>query len=154
MPHPKASKNRIFNPAVALADAQAGRLTGAALKKAITTAQEFGNTRVAEQLKLYAVQSTSFAGDAAPIEVRERAAQGISALMAMGHPLTRTRQMLKRHGVIGTINRIAKYPESTKNFERLCAAGLERLTAEAIVLDYPELFDPKAVEVATKRLHR
>lgn len=145
---------RTFKPQEVLAEARAGRLTGAALRKAIATAEEFGNTQVAEQLKLCVVQSSAFAGDAAPLAVRERAAQGISALTAMGEPLSRTKQMLRRHGVIETINRIAKYPTATKNFDKLCAAGLERLTAEAIVLDYPELFSEKAVEVARKRLGR
>ena len=151
---PSTKKLRVFNPATALAEAKVGRLTGAALKKAIATAQEFGNTQAAEQLKLYVVQPTSFAGDAAPMDIRERAAQGISALMAMGHSLNRTKQMLKKHGLIETMNRIAKYPDSTKNFDRLCAAGLEHLTAEAIVLDFPNLFEPRAVEVARKRLNR
>lgn len=145
---------RTFRPQEALADARAGRLTGAALRKAIATAEEFGNVQVAEQLKLYAVQPSSFAGDAAPPEVRERVAQGISALMAMGEPLSRTKQMLRRHGVIGTINRIAQNPAATKNFDKLCGARLEQLTAEAIVLDYPDLFSKKAVEVARNRLRR
>ena len=44
--------------------------------------------------------------------------------------------MLKKYGVIETINRIAKNPpSSTTNLDRLRAAGLEHLTAEAIVLE-------------------
>lgn len=62
--------------------------------------------------------------------------------------------MLKRHGVIETINRIAKYPAATQNFERLRDSGLEHLTAEAIVLDYPHLFSEQAIAVAEKRLGR
>jgi hypothetical protein len=143
---------RTFNPQETLESARAGRLTGAELRKAIKTAEEFGNTKIADQLKLLTVQSASFAGDAAPAEVRERVAQGISALKAMGHSLSRTTPMLRRLGVIETLNRIAKHPNSTKNFERLCAAGLKHLTAEAIVLDFPHLFSPKAVDVARDRL--
>lgn len=145
---------RTFNARKALEEARAGRLTGAELRKAIQIAEEFGLLEAAAELKLYTVQSASFAGDAAPPEVRERVAQGVSALKAMGESLSRTTPMLQRHGVIGTLNRIAKNPASSKNFEKLCAAGLERLTAEAIVLDYPDLFDPKAVAVARKRLGR
>ena len=129
-------------------------MKGAALRKDIKTAEEFGLNDVVRELQLYLVEATSFAGDAAPDDIRVRAAQGISALTAMGNPLTRTRQMLKRHGLIETINRIAKYPASTKNFDRLRAAGLEHLTAEAIVLDHPELFSEQAVEAAHKRLGR
>lgn len=143
---------RVFNGDMALAEAKAGRLRGKELRKAIKIAEEFGKSAVANELKLFLVESTSFAGDEAPIEVRERVAQGISALTAMGNSLTRTRQMLKNHGVIETINRIARYPAATKNFDRLRAANLEHLTAEAIILDFPHLFDPKAVLVAQKRL--
>lgn len=62
--------------------------------------------------------------------------------------------MLKKYGAIETLNRIAQYPESSKNFERLRGAGLEDLTAEAIVLDYPRLFSEQAVNVAHERLGR
>jgi hypothetical protein len=145
---------RKFDPQAVLAAARSGELTGAALRKAIKTAEEFGLRNIAHELRLHVVQPASFAGDAAPPEVRERAAQGISALTAMGERLSRTKQMLKRHGLIETINRIAKYPAATKNFDLLCAAGLEHLTAEAIVIDYPEFFSTQAVEVARRRLGR
>ena len=145
---------RTLNLSAALEVAKAGRLKGADLRKAVKAAEELGKTAIANELRLYLVDSMSFAGDAAPARVRERVAQGMSALTAMGEPLSRTKQMLKRHGVIETLNRIARYPDSTKNFEKLCAARLEHLTAEAIVLDDPDLFDPKAVAVARKRLRR
>lgn len=145
---------RTFNPDEAISEAKAGNLRGADLRKAIKLAEDFGKTDAAIELKLYLLDSTSFAGDSAPREVRERAAQGISALTAMGHPLTRTKQMLKKHGVIETINRIARYPNSTKNFDRLREAKLEHLTAEAIILDFLDLFDHKAIEMAHKRLGR
>jgi len=143
---------RKVNLSAALEEAKAGRLQGAELRKIIKTAEEFGKGSIANELRLYLVASGSFAGDAAPPHIRERVAQGISALTAMGEPLSRTKQMLKRHGVIETLNRIARYPDSTKNFEKLRAAKLEHLTAEAIVLEHPHLFDPKAVEVARTRL--
>ena len=145
---------RTFNSEAALAEAKAGRLCGAELRKAIKRAEEFGKTAVANELRLYLVESASFAGDAAPLEVRERVAQGVSALTARGNTLARTKQMLKKHGVIETLNRIARYPAATKNFDTLRAAKLEHLTAEAIILDFPHLFDPKAAAVARKRLGR
>jgi hypothetical protein len=143
-----------MNLQAALDEAKAGRLRGAELRKVIKTAEELGKTAIAKELKLYLVESASFAGDAAPAEVRDRVAQGISALTILGEPLSRTKQMLRRHGVIETLNRIARYPAATKNFEKLRAANLEHLTAEAIVLDYPDLFEPKAVLVARRRLGR
>jgi len=146
--------SRAFNFESMLVAAQSGELTGAALKKAIKLAQDFGKSEISRKMQLCVVQSSSFAGDAAPEEVRARVAQGISALNGMGHTLSRTKQMIGRHGVIETMNRIAKYADSTKNFDRLREAGLEHLTAEAIVLDYPDLFSKEAVEYSRKRLGR
>ena len=148
------AKAKIFSAHAALEEARAGKLKGADLRKAIKRADELGKVEIAGELRLYLVEASSFAGDAAPAEVRERVGKGISALTAMGEPLSRTKQMLKRHGVIETLNRIARYPNSTKNFEKLMAARLEHLTAEAIVLDYPHLFDEKTREVARRRLNR
>jgi hypothetical protein len=145
---------RTFNENEILVEAQAGNLRGAELRKYIKIAEEFGKVSVANELKQFLVDSASFAGDDAPKEVRDRVAKGISALTTMGNSLTRTRQMLKRHGVIETLNRIAKNPASTKNFDKLCAANKEHLTAEAIILDFPHLFDSKAIQLAQKRLGR
>ncbi len=143
---------RTFNENEILAEAKAGGLCGAELRKSIKIAEEFGKTSVANELKQFLVDSASFAGDDAPEEVRDRVAKGISALTTMGNSLTRTRQMLKRHGVIETLNRIAENPASTKNFDKLYEANLENLTTKAIIMDFPHLFDPKAIELAQKRL--
>lgn len=145
---------RTFNTHVAVEEARAGRLTASELREAIKIAEELGKTEVAAELKLYLVQPTSFAGDGAPPQVKERVALGVSALKAMGEPLSRTTPMLQKYGVIETLNRIGRNSLASKNFEKLRAAGLEHLTAEAIILDYPGIFDPKAVAVARKRLGR
>ncbi len=149
-----AKPARTFSAAAVLSSARAGTLTGAALRRAIKTAEEFGLADVVRQLRFCTVSPASFAADAAPEEVRDRVARGMSALSAMGHSLSRTRQMLKKYGAVETLNRIAQYPESTRNFERLREAGLEDLTAEAIVLDYPQLFSEQAITVAHERLGR
>ena len=148
----KAAKT--FDSRKTLEGAKAGQLKGAELRKAIARADDLGLKVLVGELKFFLVSADAFAGDDAPEDVRDRVAKGMSALTAMGHTLSRTRQMLKRNGVIETLNRIGQYPASSKNFERLCDAGLENLTAEAIVLDHPELFSEKAVEVLRARLKR
>lgn len=148
------ARGRVFDAKACIEAARSGRLSGRELRNAIKLAQEFGNRIAAEELNRYLVSPWSFFGDDAPPEIRARVAQGISALIARGEPLSRTRQMLKKHGVIETLNRIARYPNATKNFETLCAAGLMNLTAEAIVLDFPDRFSPAAVAVARERLRR
>jgi len=147
-------KSKVFDPRAVLEAAKAGRLKGAELRKAIKRADELGMKAVVQALQLYLVSPEAFAGDAAPQEVRDRVAQGVSALNAMGHSLSRTIPMFKKHGVIETLNRLASKTVATDNFDRLTAAGLQHLTAEAIVLDYPDLFSLKAVEVAQRRLKR
>jgi len=146
-------KQKTFDVSAVLKSARSGELKGPGLRKAIQTAQNFGLKAVADELAMYVVDPASFAGDAAPPEVRERIARGVAALKAMGHPLTRTMQMHKTLGVIETVNRVARYEDaSLKNFEALRSAGQTEVTAEAVVLDYPHLFDPKMVALARKRL--
>ncbi len=145
---------RTFNPQATLAEVRAGRLRGDKLRRAIKTAEEFGQKAVAAELRLSLVDPESFAGDAAPPELKKRVAEGIAALRAMGRTLSRTMPMLARHGVIETLDRIGRYPEASKNFELLRDAGRLDLTAEVQILDYPHLFSAKAIAVARKRLGR
>lgn len=145
---------RIFNPRLAIEAARSGELTGEALRRTIRIATEFGNTVAAEELQLYVVHSSSFAGDAAPAEILERMGQGLSALKAMGYKLSPTVAMLKKRGVIKFLNGIASNPNSSDDFERLRAGGFEQLTAEAIVLDHPDLFGEEAMALSRKRLGR
>jgi len=147
-----SAKGRTFDAARCLAEARAGKLSAAQVRKAIAQAEQFGNVPVAKELALYVVSATAFAGDEAPQEVRDRVARGVSVLIDRGEPLSRTRQMFKRHGVVETLNRIARYPAASKNFDTLCNAGFVHLTAEAIVLDFPKLFSQAAVQVAQRRL--
>lgn len=145
---------RIFHPQKALADALAGRLKGAALRKAVALAKEFGNSEAAKQLKLCDIEASSFASDAAPRYLRERVAQGIRALAALGEPCKPTKRMMRRHGVIETIERTVPHPSAAENFQKLSAAGFKYLSAESVVLNCPHLFHPKVVEVARSRLGR
>jgi hypothetical protein len=148
------ARRRTFNPQSTLEAARSGELTGVALRKAIKIADEFGNADLVAQLRVSLVQPASFAADAATPEIRDRVAQGVSALGEMGKPSSRTVQSLRRDGVVETINRIAPLPESKENFDRLREAGLEHLTAEAIVFDHPGLFSEEAVALSKKRLGR
>jgi hypothetical protein len=149
-----AKSGRTFSAAAVLAAARAGTLTGAALRRTIKTAEDFGLAEVVRELKFCTVNPASFARDAAPDEVRDRVARGISALTAMGHSLSRTKQMLKNNGVVATLERFAQQTDSVRNCERLRDAGLEDLTAEAIILDYPDLFSEQAKDRARERLGR
>ena len=145
---------RIFNARDTLEAAREGRLTAPDLRRAIAICEEFGNKSAADELRLHVVSSNGFAKDAASPELRNRVAQAVSALVGMGHNPKGTRGQLKKLGVIETINRLASDASESQYFELLRAAGLERLTAEAIVMDSPELFSKEAVKAARERLKR
>lgn len=145
---------RVFHPQQILADARAGRLSRAALRKAIATAEDFGDEEVAEQLRKHAADAFFIAADATPLHLRNRLALGIRQLAAMGQPTTRARQMLRRDGVIETLNKMARTQLAEKSYSTLRTAGFTHLSAESIVLDMPHLFDPKVVAVARQRLGR
>lgn len=145
-------KNRKFNFSVLLDQAKQGQIETKELKKLIKAAVDFGFTGVAEQFQLYVYQPTNIAPDHAPAQVLERVAQGISFLNAQRIPLTRTKQMLKRHGVIKTIARISSGTKPSKNLELLAKSNQLHLSAEAIVLDHPELFSEKVVAITQEKL--
>ncbi len=145
-------KNRKYNFGKLLAQAQQGQLEVKELKKVIKAAQDFGFTVIAGQFQMYVYQPANIAPDHAPAEVLARVAQGISYLNAHRIPLTRTKQMLKRHGVIETIHRITSDAIPSKNLEILASSNHLYLSAEAIVLDHPELFSEKVVSLAKIKL--
>ena len=147
-------KKAPFNAEKILIDAKTGLLTTAEIQKAIKRAEDLGKEGVAQELRLFIVPPSTFAGDPAPEEIRKRIAKMISALVSMGLRPNRTRQMIRTHGIMKAIDRIAKKPKAGRNFEKLRDAGLLHLTAEAIVLDYPKekSFSEEAFSIAKSRI--
>ena len=146
-------KSRKFNFKVLLEQAQRGELSAKQIKQIIKAANDFGQASIAEGLKVCLILPNGINTDKeAPKELMERAAKGIVYLNELGHSLSRTKQMLHRHGVVETINRNAAKAGPSKNLKILADAGLLEMSSEAIALDYPEYFDPKAVESAAKKL--
>lgn len=64
----------------------------------------------------------------------------------------RTRQMIDRHGIIETVERLVNQKQERKGFRILADLGMLDLTAEALVLRYPHLFSPGAVSICKKRI--
>jgi sugar phosphate isomerase/epimerase len=146
-------KSRKFNFKVLLEQAQRGELSAKQIKQIIKAANDFGQASIVEGLKVSLILPTGINTDKeAPKELMERAAKGIVYLNELGHSLSRTKQMLHRHGVVETINRNAAKAGPSKNLKILADAGLLEMSSEAIALDYPEYFDPKTVESAAKKL--
>src|SRR6185503_3585430 len=65
---------------------------------------------------------------------------------------SRTWQMIKRHGVIAAVERAVNRPDVTAGYTALVEMGLQRFAFEAIVVRYPHLFSPEAVERCRSRL--
>ncbi len=68
--------------------------------------------------------------------------------------LSRTRQKVKRVGVLQTLIDWALSDKETAGFKMLLDRGMADLTGEAIVLRHPGRFDPKVQAAARDRLVR
>jgi hypothetical protein len=66
--------------------------------------------------------------------------------------LSRTRQKLKRVGVMQTLNDFATATATTQGFDMLIARSLPELTGEAVILRHEDKFEPEVVAAASARL--
>lgn len=65
---------------------------------------------------------------------------------------TRTWQMIKRHGLIVAVERAVNREAEAMGYRALLEKGLENYAFESIVVRYPTLFSPKAVQRSQARL--
>jgi hypothetical protein len=65
---------------------------------------------------------------------------------------SRTWQMIKRHGILGAVERAVNRPAETSGYRALLDIGLEQYAFEAVVLRYPTLFSPEAIRHSKSRL--
>ena len=66
----------------------------------------------------------------------------------------RTWQMIKRHGIIDTVERAVKRNDDPAGYTALVEMGMQDLAFEAVVLRYPDVFSPEAVLRSAERLKR
>jgi hypothetical protein len=64
----------------------------------------------------------------------------------------RTWQMIKRHGLIASVERAVNRPTETAGYRMLKEMGLQDLAFEAIVIRYPDLFSEEARVRCAERL--
>ena len=62
--------------------------------------------------------------------------------------------MIQRHGIIGAVERAVNRSSETAGFTALHEMGLGDFAFEAVVIRYPTLFTPEAVERSRTRLVR
>ncbi len=65
---------------------------------------------------------------------------------------SRTWQMIKRHGIIESVNRAVCRPTETQGYKMLAQMGLSDFAFEAVILRYPNVFSEEAVEISRQRL--
>lgn len=65
---------------------------------------------------------------------------------------SRTWQMIKRHGIIGAVERAVNRKDETLGYTTLTEMGMQDFAFEAVVLRYPDLFSPATIERAKARM--
>ncbi|MHB8413785.1 MAG: hypothetical protein ACYDDA_12095 [Acidiferrobacteraceae bacterium] len=65
---------------------------------------------------------------------------------------SRTWQMIKRHGILGAVERAVNRPEEAVGYTALLEMGLQEYAFEAVVVRYPDLFSSEAVQRSRARL--
>ncbi|MCJ7450069.1 MAG: hypothetical protein MUO72_20540 [Bacteroidales bacterium] len=65
---------------------------------------------------------------------------------------SRTRQMIKRHGIIGAAERAVNRKIEAMGYKVLVEMGLQDLTFEAIIVRFPKAFSQQIVKLAKLRL--
>lgn len=67
-------------------------------------------------------------------------------------PASRTWPMVKRHGILGAVERAVNRKEETVGYTALAEMGLQDYAFEAVILRYPNLFSAKAVAYSKARM--
>jgi hypothetical protein len=65
---------------------------------------------------------------------------------------TRTWQMIKRHGILASVERAVDRETETVGYKALVEMGLQEFAFEAVILRYPEFFSESAINRSRKRL--
>ena len=64
----------------------------------------------------------------------------------------RTRQMIKRHGILKAAERAVNRDQETAGYKALTEMGLQEFAFEAVILRHPDLFSPDVVAISKLRL--
>lgn len=65
---------------------------------------------------------------------------------------SRTWQMIKRHGIIGAVERAVDRKDTTPAYQMLVDLGMQDFAFEAVILRHPSVFSDTAVERSQKRM--
>ena len=65
---------------------------------------------------------------------------------------TRTWQMIKRRGIIESVERAVNRKSETQGYTTLAEMGLKEFAFEAVILRHPELFSDEVIAISEQRL--
>ena len=78
--------------------------------------------------------------------------EALSAKNGRRTPASRTWQMIKRHGIIGEVERAVNRKDVTIGYTTLVEMGLQDFAFEAVILRHPDSFSKAAIERAKIRM--
>lgn len=78
--------------------------------------------------------------------------EALSAKRGRRARASRTWQMIKRHGIIGAVERAVNRKEETSGYRTLIEMGMQDFAFEAVIVRYPQLFSPEALAGAKVRI--
>jgi hypothetical protein len=76
----------------------------------------------------------------------------LSATRGKNIRASRTWPMIKRHGIIGAVERVVSRKSDASGYRALLEMGLEEYAFEVVVLRYRALFSPEAVQRSQARI--
>ncbi|WP_444897366.1 hypothetical protein [Microbulbifer sp. SSSA005] len=76
----------------------------------------------------------------------------LSAKNGKSTKASRTWPMIKRHGIVGAVERAVNRPKETKGYHALVEMGLEKHAFEAVILRHPHVFSEEAIEISKQRI--
>lgn len=125
------------------------RFIGNVIKKYPNLAQEARRRRVELLASAYGAQS---AVEREALQAIYTYEEVLSARKGRKTHASRTWQMVKRHGIIGAVERAVNRKDETIGFTALVEMGMQDFAFEAIVVRYPEFFSQAAVARSKQRL--
>jgi hypothetical protein len=80
--------------------------------------------------------------------------EGLSVKNGRKTRASRTRQMIKKHGIIGAVERAVNRKTETQGYTILVEMGMQDFAFEHVVLRYPDLFSQEAIDRSKERVEQ
>lgn len=126
-------------------------------KNMINNVRRLGRTDLIPLIerKSIMIQTRLFMGSETYSEVEEACIRALLTFERVkGRPATRTRPMIPRYGIVGTVDRLVSRHHDSTGIGYMQEAGMEDWSFEAVVIMYRESFSDIAFDNAVERLRK